>query len=52
VTGKPDAAEQARAKLGSENVFPKLFDIDELVARLRVVTSVAPAGVSTGKELR
>lgn len=43
VTGKPDAAEQARAKLGPENVFPKPFDIDELVARIRVVASKPPA---------
>jgi DNA-binding response OmpR family regulator len=39
VTGKPEAAEQACERLGRENVFPKPFDIDELVRRIRAVAS-------------
>jgi DNA-binding response OmpR family regulator len=39
VTGKPEAAEQACERLGSENVFHKPFDIDELVSRIRAVAS-------------
>ncbi len=31
VTGKPQAAEQARERLGDANVFDKLFDLDEFV---------------------
>lgn len=42
VTGKPEAAEQACERLGSENVFDKPFDIDELVSRIRAVASGAP----------
>jgi DNA-binding response OmpR family regulator len=37
VTGKPEAAEQATARLGPENVFSKPFDVDELIARIRAV---------------
>jgi CheY-like chemotaxis protein len=32
VTGKPDAAEAARERLGAERVFDKPFDVDEFVA--------------------
>lgn len=39
VTGKPEAAEQACQRLGSENVFDKPFDIDQLVSRIRAVAS-------------
>lgn len=39
VTGKPEAAAQARARLGSENVFSKPFDVDELVSRIRAVAA-------------
>lgn len=38
VTGAPSAAEEARGRLGRENVFDKPFDVDELVNRLRAVT--------------
>lgn len=37
VTGKPQAAHEARERLGRENVFDKPFEIDELVQRIRVV---------------
>ena len=39
VTGKPDAVDQATARLGPENVFPKPFDVDELIARIRAVAA-------------
>jgi DNA-binding response OmpR family regulator len=48
VTGKPEAAAEARIRLGDENVFDKPFDIDDLVARLREITDAGPAG-SPGK---
>ena len=34
VTGKPDAAAEARARVGAANVFAKPFDIDDLLARI------------------
>jgi DNA-binding response OmpR family regulator len=37
VTGKPQAAEEARTRLGRDNVFDKPFDVDELVTRIRAV---------------
>ena len=40
VTGKPQAADEARDRLGPENVFDKPFDVDELVARLRQVAGI------------
>jgi DNA-binding response OmpR family regulator len=38
VTGKPEAAAEARTRRGEDNVFDKPFDIDDLVARLRAIT--------------
>ena len=35
VTGKPEAAEEARARLGVRNVFDKPFDVDDLVVRVK-----------------
>ncbi len=37
VTGKPQAADEARRRLGTDNVFDKPFDLDEFVTRLREV---------------
>lgn len=34
VTGKPEAAEESRKRLGAENVFDKPFDIDDLLTRI------------------
>ncbi len=34
VTGKPEAAAEARQRLGRENVFDKPFEIDDLLARI------------------
>ncbi len=34
VTGKPEAAEEARKRLGRENVFDKPFEIDDLLNRI------------------
>lgn len=34
ITGKPQAAEEARARLGAANVFGKPFEIDDLLARI------------------
>jgi DNA-binding response OmpR family regulator len=42
ITGRPDAAETCRARLGVENVFEKPFDAD--VLRERVEALVADAG--------
>lgn len=41
VTGAVDAAQQARVRLGAENVFTKPFDVDALVERLRTLTGGA-----------
>ena len=43
VTGKPQAAEEARHRLGEANVFDKPFDLDTFVARVREVAT-APRG--------
>lgn len=40
VTGKPQAAEESRQRLGSQNVFDKPFDLDEFVTRIRAVAGV------------
>lgn len=37
VTGKPEAAEEARARLGPANVFSKPFEIDDVLARIRAL---------------
>src|SRR5688500_4895431 len=37
VTGKPQAAEEARQRLGDANVFDKPFDLDEFVTRIHEV---------------
>ena len=44
VTGKPQAAEECRARLGPENVFDKPFDLDQFVSRMRQVSGLEPAG--------
>ena len=38
VTGKPQAAEECRKRLGPENVFDKPFDLDVFVDRIRAVS--------------
>lgn len=43
VTGKPEAADEARQRLGDANVFDKPFEIDDLLARiLEIVRPVNP----------
>ena len=39
VTGKPQAADEARQRLGSHNVFDKPFDLDTFVNRVREVAA-------------
>ena len=43
VTGKPQAAEEARRRLGPENVFDKPFDLDEFVTRIHEVAGARRA---------
>ena len=45
VTGKPQAAEESRKRLGAENVFDKPFDLDDFVNRIRTVSGME-AGTS------
>ena len=45
VTGKPQAAEESRKRLGPENVFDKPFDLDDFVNRIRTVAGME-AGAS------
>lgn len=45
VTGKPQAAEESRKRLGAENVFDKPFDLDDFVNRIRAVAGTE-AGTS------
>jgi two-component system, OmpR family, response regulator len=45
VTGKPQAAEESRKRLGNDNVFDKPFDLDDFVNRIRVVAGME-AGAS------
>jgi DNA-binding response OmpR family regulator len=40
VTGKPQAAEESRKRLGADNVFDKPFDLDDFVNRIRVVAGL------------
>lgn len=42
VTGKPQAAEESRKRLGPENVFDKPFDLDDFVKRIRQVSGLEP----------
>lgn len=42
VTGKPQAAREARERLGPENVFDKPFEVDDLVNRIREVAGLDP----------
>jgi DNA-binding response OmpR family regulator len=44
VTGKPQAAEEARQRLGRDNVFDKPFDVDALIARVHAVISAGQRG--------
>jgi DNA-binding response OmpR family regulator len=44
VTGKPQAAEEARQRLGKDNVFDKPFDVDALIARVHAVISAGQRG--------
>lgn len=41
VTGKPEAAAEARRRIGAENVFDKPFDIEALVTRVGQLTEEA-----------
>lgn len=38
VTGKPEAADACRGRIGPENVFEKPFEVDAIVGRVRAVT--------------
>ena len=49
VTGKHEAAEAARQRLGRGNVFDKPFDVSAFVTRLREVA--VPAGQPSGEQL-
>lgn len=40
VTGAAEAADVARERLGTANVFAKPFDIDELVERIRTIAGI------------
>ena len=37
VTGKPEAAEESRARLGTRNVFNKPFEVEDLLARVQEI---------------
>ena len=47
VTGKPQAADEARKRLGPQNVFDKPFDLDEFVTRIK---EVAGAGRTSSED--
>ena len=37
VTGKPEAADESRARLGTRNVFNKPFEVEDLLARVQEI---------------
>ena len=48
VTGKPQAAEESRQRLGAENVFDKPFDLDDFIRRIREVAGLEAADGANG----
>ncbi len=48
VTGKPQAAEECRRRLGPENVFDKPFDLDVFINRIREVAGMPAADGANG----
>lgn len=39
VTGKPEAADEARKRLGAENVFNKPFEVEDLLHRVQAIVN-------------
>jgi DNA-binding response OmpR family regulator len=48
VTGKPQAAEESRKRLGPANVFDKPFDLEDFVNRVREVVNVHQSNQEPG----